>query len=384
MPHEAHEGAHAQRIDRFLNLMHDRGSSDLHFAVGNPPMLRTSGHMEPIRYRTLAEVDFDAYMGPITPPALWKKFQETGDVDYAYAVEGLARFRVNLFRQHRGSAAVFREIPEKILTIEQLSLPEAAYRFARFESGLVLVTGPTGSGKSTTMASITNEINEQRAAHIVTIEDPVEFVHPNKKSLVTQREVGANTASFASALKAAMREDPDVILVGEMRDTETIGAALQAAETGLLVFGTLHTNSAAKAVDRIINAFPADEQCNIRSVLSGTLRGVLAQQLVRRKGGGRLAAVEVLFGSPALGSLIRGGKSHQITNLIQTNKAQGMMEMDDALMQAVRDDLIEPLDAYDKAIDKRDFRKRLRRDLGFVVPGGDEDDQLAESAARAA
>ncbi|MCB9730379.1 MAG: type IV pilus twitching motility protein PilT [Deltaproteobacteria bacterium] len=364
---------YTHRIDRFLHLMHDSGASDLHFAVGNPPMLRLHGRMEPIRYRTLSPRDFDGYIAQITPPELWKVFQETGDMDFAYEVEGLARFRVNIFRQHRGSGAVFRQIPTQILTIEQLGLPEVVYRFARFERGLVLVTGPTGSGKSTTMAAITDEINERRKAHIITIEDPIEFVHPGKTSIITQREVGTNATSFASALHAAMREDPDVVLVGEMRDLETITAALQAAETGLLVFGTLHTNSAGKAVDRIINAFPADEQPNIRSVLADTLRGVLAQQLVRRKGGGRFAALEVLFGSPALGTLIREGKTHHLTNYIQMGKAQGMRAMDDALMEAVHSGMVEMLDAYDKSIDKKDFRARLRKEFGFAVPGGDDE-----------
>jgi twitching motility protein PilT len=369
-------GTFNNRIDRFLHLMCDSGASDLHFAVGNPPMLRLHGHIDPIRYRTLNARDFEGYIGQITPPDLWKTFQETGDMDFAYAVEGLARFRVNIFQQSRGPGAVFRQIPSKILTIEQLGLPEICYKFARFERGLVLVTGPTGSGKSTTMAAITDEINSRRKAHIITIEDPVEFVHPGKASIITQREVGSNTNSFASALHAAMREDPDVVLVGEMRDLETITAALQAAETGLLVFGTLHTNSAGKAMDRIINAFPADEQSNIRGVLADTLRGVLAQQLVRRKGGGRFAALEVLFGSPALGTLIRDGKTHQVTNYIQMGKSQGMRAMDDALMQAIHEGTVEHLDAYEKCIDKKDFRSRLRKEFGFAVPGADDDEAL--------
>ena len=370
------QGGYTNRIDRFLKLMNDRGASDLHFAVGQPPILRLQGEVDRIRYRRLTNLDFGVYLREITPPALWERFEETGDVDYAYEVPGLARFRVNLFKQVHGSTAVFRIIPSKILTVEQLALPQVVYKFSRFDRGLVLITGPTGSGKSTTLASVINEINEQRNVHIITIEDPIEFVHPNKTALITQREVGTNATGFVAALKAGMREDPDVVLVGEMRDLETMSLALAAAETGLLVFGTMHTNSAAKAIDRLLNAFPTDEQESVRSVLSDTLKGILAQQLLKRVGGGRVAAVEVLLGSPALGSLIREGKTHQVANIIATGKKRGMVSMDETLMKHLTNELITPLSAYEKAIDKKEFRRRLKKEMGIVLDlPDDEEDQ---------
>ena len=305
------------KIDRFLKLMNDRGASDFHITVGRPPMLRISGAIETIRYRTLTEVDFTDMIRPVTPPRLWDEFTKGGDADYSYEITGVARYRVNLFRQQRGAGAVFRIIPSKIMTIEQLSLPPQVRRIAQLRSGLVLVTGPTGSGKSTTLAAIIDLINETRDLHIITIEDPIEFVHPHKRCLVHQREIGSHAKSFAEALKSAGREDPDLILVGEMRDLETISMALSAAEKGTLVFGTLHTNNAAKTMDRIINVFPAGEQEGIRNVLGETIRAVVAQQLMPKIGGGRVAALEILFGSPALGNIIREGKTPQITSMIQ-------------------------------------------------------------------
>ena len=265
------------RIDRFLKLMTDRGASDLHLSVGRPPIFRQSGRMEPIRYRILDDRDFELLVKPITPEHLWADYVARGDADFAYEIPGVSRFRVNLFKQQRGFGGVFRVIPTKLMTIEQLGLPPAVRRLVDADGGLILVTGPTGSGKSTTLSAIINEMNEKRQMHFITIEDPIEFVHPNKKSLVTQREIGPNSRSFANALRAAVREDPDCVLVGEMRDLETIELALKAAETGLLVFGTLHTNSAAKTIDRVINVFPADQQDSVRGVLSSVLRGVLAQ-----------------------------------------------------------------------------------------------------------
>jgi len=355
------------RVDRFLRLMNDRGASDLHFSVGRPPLFRASGRIVPIRYRVLTDGDFLGLMKPITPPDIWKRYLETGDADYAYEVEGLARFRVNMYCQERGYGAVFRIIPSQILTLEQLRLPPAVKRLAYLKNGLVLVTGPTGSGKSTTLAAIIHEMNCNRAMHIVTIEDPLEFVHNNQKSLVTQREIGTHSKGFRQALRAAVREDPDCILVGEMRDLETIGMALSAAETGLLVFGTLHTNSAAKTMDRIINVFPTDRQDSVRSVLSVVVRGVLAQQLLRRNGGGRVAAVEVLFHTPALSSLIREGKTHQISGLIGQNKARGMIGMDDSLKALVLEEVIEPSAALEKALDK-DYMRDWLAEQGHDVP----------------
>lgn len=345
-----------QRIDRFLRLMNDRGASDFHLTVGRPPMVRASGSMETIRYRMISEADFTDLLQPITPETIWKSFSEGGDADYSYEIPGLSRYRVNLFRQQRGSGAVFRVIPTKIMTIEQLGLPDQIRRVAQLRSGLVLVTGPTGSGKSTTLAAIIDLINETRGLHIITIEDPIEFVHPNKKCLIHQREIGNHATSFAEALKAAGREDPDLILVGEMRDLDTISMALSAAERGTLVFGTLHTNNAAKTMDRIISVFPAPEQEGIRNVLGETIRAVVAQQLLPQVGGGRVAALEILFSSPAIGNMIREGKTPQITSAIQTGMRDGMVDMDTSIRRLYDAKRITARAAYDKAIDKEQFK----------------------------
>ena len=347
-------------VDRFLKLMNDRGASDLHLSVGRPPILRISGRIEPIRFRVLTDDDFERMMRPTAPERSWQQYLAEGDADYAYEVPDLARFRVNVFRQHRGRGAVFRIIPTRIMTIEQLRLPASAHKLTRFKNGLVLVTGPTGSGKSTTLAAVIHEMNQQRAMHFVTIEDPIEFVHENQKALVSQREIGPHSKSFSAALRAAVREDPDCILVGEMRDLETIEMALTAAETGLLVFGTLHTNSAAKTVDRIINVFPSDKQDGVRLALAGVVKAVLSQQLLPRKGGGRIAAVEVLFGSSTLSSLIREGKTHQIAGYISQGRTRGMVGMDESLRALVEEDLIEPGSALEKALEKDEMRRWLQ------------------------
>ncbi|MDP6932469.1 MAG: type IV pilus twitching motility protein PilT [Myxococcota bacterium] len=357
----------SNRIDRFLKLMNDRGASDLHLSVGRPPIFRQGGRLEAIRYRVLDDRDFNDLIKPISPPHLWKEYEKTGDMDYAYEVPGLARFRCNLFMQQRGRGAVFRIIPTKLMTIDQLGLPPSCRKLTKLTGGLVLVTGPTGSGKSTTLSAIIHEMNDKRPLHFVTIEDPIEFVHKNLSSLVSQREIGPHAKDFTAALRAAIREDPDVILVGEMRDLETISLALSAAETGLLVFGTLHTNSAAKTVDRIINVFPVTEQEGVRQVLSGVIKGVLAQQLLRRKGGGRVAAIEVLFSTPALSSLVREGKTHQITGLIQQGKKLGMMTMDGSLKELVEKEVIETHAALEKALDKDEMRAWLQA-RGADVP----------------
>jgi twitching motility protein PilT len=336
--------------------MADRGASDFHLTVGRPPMFRTSGSMETIRYRIITEADFIDMMQAITVPALWESYVKSGDLDFAYEIPGLARYRVNLFRQQRGAGAVFRVIPTKIMTLEQLGLPDQVRRIAQLRSGLVLVTGPTGSGKSTTLAAIIDLINETRSLHIITIEDPIEFVHPNKKCLIHQREVGTHARSFAEALKAAGREDPDLILVGEMRDLDTISMALSAAERGTLVFGTLHTNNAAKTMDRIISVFPAPEQEGIRNVLGETTRAVVAQQLLPLISGGRVAALEILFSSPAIGNMIREGKTPQITSAIQTGMREGMIDMDTSIRRLFEAKRISARAAYDKAIDKEQFK----------------------------
>ena len=347
------------RIDRFLAILPKRNGSDLHLSVGSPPVVRIDGVLERMRYRVLTDGDFFNLVGPITPPRIWEAYQETGDVDYAYQMGTVARYRVNLFRQERGSAAVFRLIPSRIPTAEDLNLPGPIAALYSVQRGLILVTGPTGSGKSTSLAAILDRMNKRLAHHVVTIEDPIEFVHTNDKSVFTQREIGPDVPSFAEGVKAAIREDPDCLLVGEMRDLETMRMALTAAETGLLVFATVHTNSAAKAVDRIIDAFPAAEQEQVRIVLAEVLRGVVAQQLLRKKGGGRVPSFEILLGSTALSNSIREGKTALINNMIATGKSRGMISMDQSLTELVRGNLVEPDEALDRAIDKDSFKSML-------------------------
>jgi twitching motility protein PilT len=348
--------AEQHRINRFLKLMNDRGASDLHFAVGRPPMLRVQGTMEQIRYRTVKENDLSDLVKPITPQPRWQEFEESGDADFSYQVDGVGRFRVNLFRQRRGAGAVFRIIPSKIMTIEQLGLPPQLRRLADFRSGMVVVTGPTGSGKSTTLAAIIDLINQRKSYHIVTIEDPIEFVHPNKNCLIHQREIGSHTSTFSEALRAAGREDPDVILVGELRDLETISMALSAAERGTIVLATLHTNNAIKTVDRIVSVFPAGEQEGARNVLAESLQAIVSQQLLPKVGGGRVAALEIVFVTPAISNLIRRGKTAQITSLIQGGIKQGMIEMDGSIRTLYEEGIVTARAAYDKAVDKELFK----------------------------
>jgi twitching motility protein PilT len=355
------------RIDRFLAVLPKRNGSDLHLSVGSAPVLRIDGDLERIRYRTLTEGDFYNLVGPVAPPRIWKQYAETGDVDFAYQMGSDARFRVNLFRQERGSGAVFRLIPARVPTVEELALPQAVSDLANAARGLVLVTGPTGSGKSTTLAAILDRVNRRSAKHVVTIEDPIEFVHANDRSIFTQREIGPDVTSFAEGVKAAIREDPDCLLVGEMRDLETMRMALTAAETGLLVFATLHTNSAAKAVDRIIDAFPASEQEQIRIVLAESLRAVVAQQLLKKEGSGRVAAFEILLGSSALSNAIREGKASQINNQIQTGRSRGMISMDQSLLELVRTGAVKGEAAFERSFDRESFRSALdglRREIG--------------------
>jgi twitching motility protein PilT len=351
--------ATGQRIDRFLRLMQDRGASDLHLSVGRPPMFRLSGEMDPIRYRVLTNRDYVDLLKPVAGATTWETFKARGDMDFAYSVPGVARFRVNLFMQERGYGAVFRIIPTKLMTFGQLGLPRQVEKLCNMDRGLVLVTGPTGSGKSTTLSAIIHRINEESRKHIITVEDPIEFVHPVRRSIIVQREIGQHATSFAEAVRAAVREDPDVILVGEMRDLDTIRVALQAAEAGFLVFGTLHTNNAAKAVDRIINVFPQEEQEGVRGALAESLKAVVAQQLLRRIGGGRVAALEILFATAGLGSMIREGKTAQITSLIQMGRTQGMVAMDDALSKLFTDKIISAEACYEKAVDKPQMKERL-------------------------
>jgi twitching motility protein PilT len=347
------------RIDRFLSVLSKRNGSDLHLVVGSPPVVRIDGDLEKIRYRALTEGDFYNLVGPIAPARAWSQYADTGDVDFAYQMGSEGRFRVNLFRQERGSAAVFRLIPARVPTVEEIELPTAVAELYSAARGLILVTGPTGSGKSTTLAAILDRVNHRLSRHVVTIEDPIEFVHTNDKSIFTQRELGPDVTSFADGVKAAIREDPDCLLVGEMRDLDTMRMALTAAETGLLVFATLHTNSAAKAVDRIIDAFPASEQEQIRIVLAETLRAVVAQQLLKRAGSGRIPAFEILLGSSALSNAIREGKTGQINNQIQTGRSRGMVSMDQSLADLVRLGLVTRDAAMEYAFDREAFRSML-------------------------
>ena len=344
------------QIDAFFRQMKEHGASDLHMVVGFPPLLRLRGELIPLDAPALTAESNREILFEILDPEQQTAVEKKKDFDKAYELEGVGRFRCNFLYQHRGIGAVFRIIPTKILTLDQLGMPEVVKNIANYERGLVLVTGPTGSGKSTTMAAIIDMINDTYPKHIITIEDPLEFVHPNKKCIFSQREIGTHAESFATALMVANREDPDVILVGEMRDLETISLALTCAELGILVFGTLHTNSAAKTIDRIINAFPAEQQAQTRTMLSESLKAVVAQQLLKTKDGkGRCAAIEVLIGSSALASIIREGKITQIDSLIQTGRAQGMQTMDKHLQELLEKGKINRKAAREKAIDKNLF-----------------------------
>ncbi|MBW1697775.1 MAG: type IV pilus twitching motility protein PilT [Deltaproteobacteria bacterium] len=349
------------KIDAFFKLMNDQGASDLHLVSGQQPALRLRGDIERIKYKVLDNDELRSMLYEIAPEDKVKVFEETGDVDFGYEIPGLARFRANFFMQKNGIAAVFRQIPEKIMTAEQLGLPPVLPKLASLPRGLVVVTGPTGSGKSTTLAAIIDEANRKRKDHIITIEDPVEFVHKSQGCIVNHREVGLHTKSFAAALRGALREDPDIILVGEMRDLETISLAIEAASTGHLVFGTLHTSSAAKTVDRIIEVFPANEQAQIRSTLADGIRAVIAQVLFKRVDKkGRCAAMEILIATPAVRNLIRESKTHQINSMIQTGKKYGMQLLDDAIMDLLNKGWISPDEAYQKANDKGRFRAFLK------------------------
>jgi twitching motility protein PilT len=349
------------QIDQFLKVLVQHHGSDLHLSTGSPPVMRVHGNMQRIKFRELTPKDMETLVYEIMDEEWRTRFTETMDFDYAYEIEGLARFRVNVFWQRKGLAAVFRTIPSDILTADDLGLPEAVRKLCMLTKGLVLVTGPTGSGKSTTLAAMVDLINETRAEHILTIEDPIEFTHPNKKCLVNQREVGTNTKSFANALRAALREDPDVILVGEMRDKETIELGITAAETGHLVFGTLHTNSAPKTVDRIIDVFPADQQEQIRAMLAESLKGVISQVLLRKADGkGRIAAQEIMVGTSAISNLIRENKVFQIPSIIQTGKKDGMQLLDQHILEYLMAGVVDSTEAYMKSNNKQAFKQYLQ------------------------
>lgn len=348
------------RIDALFNMLKEQGASDLHLSTGNPPIFRLRGEMVRLNFKPLGHDELKAILFEILSEKQQAHFNETKDLDFAYEVPGIARFRGNIMMQYRGIAAVFRIIPTKILSADDLGLPEGVRRMTMFKKGLVLVTGPTGSGKSTTLAGMIDLINSTRKEHILTFEDPLEFIHENKQSLLNQRQIGEHTESFASALKAALREDPDVILVGEMRDLTTIQLAMSAAETGHLVFGTLHTSTAAKTVDRIIDVFPTDQQEQVRAMLSESLKGVVCQQLLKTADGkGRVAALEIMLGNPAIGNLIREGKTFQIPSIMQTAKKDGMQLMDQHLLDLLKTKKVNPDEAYRCAVDKKQFEQYL-------------------------
>ena len=343
----------APSLEAMLRLMVERSASDLHLSADSVPVIRVHGQMAFLReFLPLTSGEIESLALPIASEKARADFEAQSDADFAHEIPGVARFRVNVFRDRKGVGAVFRQIPIEIVPAETLGLPKAVLDLCFLTKGLVLVTGPTGSGKSTTLASMVDYINRNRTDHIITIEDPVEFVHRNIHCLVNQREVGAHTKSFKNALRAALREDPDIVLVGEMRDLETIAIAIETAETGHLVFGTLHTTTAVSTVDRIIDQFPPDQQEQIRVMLADALKGVLAQVLCRRIGGGRVAALEVLLVNNAVTSLIREGKTFQIPSVIQTSKGIGMVTMNDALLTLVKDKQVEPKEAWLKATDK--------------------------------
>lgn len=345
------------KIDAFFKLMHDQGASDLHLAAGQPPALRIDGQIERVKYKVLDNNSLKGMLYEIAPENKIKQFEESGDVDFGYEIPGLARYRANFFQQKNGVGAVFREIPSTIQTAEELGLPPVISRLATLPRGLVLVTGPTGSGKSTTLAAILDVANRSRRDHIITIEDPIEFVHESHGCLVNHREVGFHTKTFSAALRGALREDPDIILVGELRDQETISLAIEAANTGHLVLATLHTSSAPKTVDRLIEVFPANQQAQVRSTLADGIRAVVSQTLFKRKDQkGRCAGLEIMIATPAVRNLIREGKSHQIASAIQVGQKYGMQLMDDSIMELYNKGWIAAEDAYAKAYDKQKFR----------------------------
>ncbi len=348
-------------IDQILRRMMEAGSSDVHLSADAYPYWRIDGEIETIPGEGILDPEFlEKHILSIAPEGNKEEFARRNDTDFAYEVKGLSRFRVNVFRDRKGVGTVMRTIPFEIPSAEQLGVPDVILEMANLSKGLVLVTGPTGSGKSTTLAALIDHINRTRKCHLITVEDPVEFVHPNKQCLINQREIGRHTDSFKDALRAALREDPDIVLVGEMRDLETIEIAVETAETGHLVFGTLHTTTAPSTVDRIIDQFPADRQDQIRQMLASSLKGVVAQVLCKKKGGGRVAAHEILVGTSAVSNLIRESKTFQLFSLMQTGRKLGMRKMEDTLIRLVKEGLVEPMEAYRKANNKQEFQGLLK------------------------
>lgn len=346
------------RIDSFLKLGLAQGCSDVHLAVGVPPMLRMNGDLMPIKFRELSDAELESYVTEILSDSQKEHFGSGKDLDFSYVGEDGGRFRVNLFRKDTGVGAVFRYIPNEVPTLEGLDVPDVIRDFCDYHQGMVLVTGSTGTGKSTTLAAMINHLNQTRSLNIISLEDPIEFVHPSKKCQVIQRELGTHLHSFADGVRSAMREDPDVILVGELRDLETISVAITAAEMGILVMGTLHTNGAAQTVDRMVNTFPADKQSPIRTMLSTSLRGVISQQLLPTKHKpGRIAALEILINTSAVANLIRQGKFDQLETAMQAGGQIGMQTMDNALMDLVERKWVSGKEAYQQANNKQMFQK---------------------------
>ena len=362
-------------IDKMFHTLIEMGGSDLHLSEGQPPKVRVHGGIHPIGQDILTRETMGTMMQEICTPNSWQRYLEKGDLDFAYEMDSDHRFRCNYLKQQHGFACVFRIIPTKIASLEQLGIPTVVKEFGHLRSGLVLVTGPTGSGKSTTLAALLDYINTNFSRHIITVEEPIEFVHRNKKSIITQREVPIQTPTFADGLRAALRQDADIVLVGEMRDLETISLALTAAETGLLVFGTLHTNNARKTVDRIIDVFPADQQSQVRTMLAASLKGVVAQLLMKKADGkGRAAVNEILVATPAVASIIREGATQKLYDVIIGGKAQGMQFMDEAIWQKLRDGYITPMEAYMKSIDKARFKAFLPpEEQALANAGGGEE-----------
>src|SRR3954466_7644585 len=350
-------------IDQFLKVIVEQGASDLHIGEGQPPKMRRHGDVMRIREEPVTRDEAAGMLSEICGAQGWELFEERGDLDFAYEMDEKSRFRCNFLKQTNGYGAVFRLIPTKIATLEELGVPSIVKQFGHLRGGLVLVTGPTGSGKSTTLAALIDYINESFSRHIVTVEEPIEFVHTNKRSIITQREVPVDCASFPDGLKAALREDADIVLVGEMRDLETISLALTAAETGLLVFGTLHTNNARKTIDRMVDAFPANKQPQVRTMLANSLRGVLAQLLLKKSDRpGRIAVNEILIANAAVAAIIREGATHKLQDIIVSGRAQGMQFMDDAIWALLEKGIVSPHEAFMKAIDKSRFKP-------FLSPG---------------
>jgi twitching motility protein PilT len=370
-----------ERIENLLRVLVGNKASDLHLRAGSPPMLRASGEIGPIANEAvLTSGDIDAMLDSLMMEHNREEFKERNDTDFAHEIAGVARFRGNALRDRKGTGAVFRAIPAAVVSVEQMGISQEVQRLCHLTKGLVLVTGPTGSGKSTTLCALIDLINRTRSDHVITIEDPIEFVHESKKCLITQRHVGVHTSSFKQALRAALREDPDIVLVGELRDLETVSMAIETAETGHLVFGTVHTSTAVSTVDRVIDQFPPDRQAQIRVMLSESLKGVISQVLCKKIGGGRVAAREIMLSTPSVSNLIREGKTFQLPSVLQTSRRLGMVTMNDALIELVDSKQVEPQEAYLKATDKVGILNMLKQ-RGKDVSFADPDDARAAGGA---